>query len=480
MNNTTRRRDFLRGASALAAATLVNSGHRSAAAQSTGAPRYFFAVGALGGASILDSFMPLLDTASAQAKNLTSFSTQNIEAVNGVGLQCIAPLTDELGGPPPYSANYAQRTFLQRHGTDTCVMTLDHSSVNHSVGQQRSLNGSGINSGRTLLEAVASHHGQALPIPAVNMMSGEFSRPGIDSGLPPYAEQLVISDARYFALGAHGSAGLPQPVDHAALQVARAARAKLENRSAFAKSFGHVGNLQRYLGLRSRAERFEASELAQKVALVELTGFGVPPELSRIREVLPDVERDPFQAQAALAFLLVKNGASCSVGISPSDALSLDEGAGVKNPALAFDASHNTHRIAQHVMWSRLLGVTDALITLLKETEDPRQSGSSLWDSSLLYMPTEFGRTRGRPAGLTRFGTGHYQNNGVVLVSPLLKGGRAFGGLDPTTGLTYGFDPRAGDPVAGKHMDIGDVYSVICQTLGVDFPGLKAIPTMIR
>jgi uncharacterized protein (DUF1501 family) len=133
-------------------------------------------------------------------------------------------------------------------------------------------------------------------------------------------------------------------------------------------------------------------------------------------------------------------------------------------------------------MWSRLLRVTDALITLLKETEDPQRpgSGSSLWDHSLVYVATEFGRTRTRPPGFTRFGTGHFQNNGAVLVSPLLRGGRAYGDVDPTTGLTYGFNRDTGEPASGSKMAERDVYSVICEALDVDFSGRSSTPSIVR
>jgi len=396
-------------------------------------------------------------------------------------------LTEEIAGPPPYSADYLQRTFLERHGADTAVMTLDHSSVNHGVGQQRALNGGGINDGRTLLEAVAACYGEELPLAAVNMMSGEFSRPGIDPMLPAHAKAVAVADARYFALGTHGSLGLPNPVEHDALVAARLQRELLEERSAFGQSFAHVRNRRDYLELRARAEALETSGLGEQLSLLDLPGFPKPAELGRIAELLPNLSRDPFEAQAALAFLLVRHGGSCAVGISPGDGLLVDAAPGpdeegaISNPALAFDSSHNTHRIGQHVMWSRLLRVTDALITLLAETEDPRRGGgSSLWDNSLIYVATEFGRTRTRPAGQTRFGTGHFQNNGVVLVSPLLRGGRAYGDIDPTSGLTHGFDRATGDPAPGSTMEEGDVYGVVCEALGVGFAGRPSLPSMIR
>ena len=48
------------------------------------------------------------------------------------------------------------------------------------------------------------------------------------------------------------------------------------------------------------------------------------------------------------------------------------------------------------------------------------------------------------------FGTGHHLNNGSLIVSPFANGNRVLGGVDPDTGLTYGFDPRTGDPERGS------------------------------
>ncbi|WP_163861608.1 hypothetical protein [Myxococcus eversor] len=138
----------------------------------------------------------------------------------------------------------------------------------------------------------------------------------------------------------------------------------------------------------------------------------------------------------------------------------------IVNAQLAFDDSPTGHRVAQNAMWSHVLRVTDGLIRLLKATEDARHPGSSLWQRSLIYFATDFGREKHRPtAGTTAFGTGHHLNNGVVLVSPRLKGNRVYGGVDPSTCLTYGFDRVSGAPAPGTVMGERDVYSAICGAL---------------
>jgi len=66
------------------------------------------------------------------------------------------------------------------------------------------------------------------------------------------------------------------------------------------------------------------------------------------------------------------------------------------------------------------------------------------------------------------------------MVSPLLRGNRVYGGIDPTTLLTYGFDPSSGEAVPGTVMREGDVYAVVAGALGVDYPGRRSFPAMIR
>ena len=71
------------------------------------------------------------------------------------------------------------------------------------------------------------------------------------------------------------------------------------------------------------------------------------------------------------------------------------------------------------------------------------------------------------------FGSGHDLNNGSLIVSPLANGGRVLGGVDPTTLLTYGFDPETGKPEPGRHMTEPEVYSGIAHALGIDTAGSK-------
>ena len=135
------------------------------------------------------------------------------------------------------------------------------------------------------------------------------------------------------------------------------------------------------------------------------------PDGARVRQALPDYFNDPFQGQAALAFLLIKYRVSAAVTIGPDFNVKLGGTSGLLNPPLAFDFSHNDHRSGQAFMWDRIMGTIDKLITLLK-SEPFDTSGQSLWDRTLIYVATDFGRTRNRPDSAVQFGSGHDLNNG--------------------------------------------------------------------
>jgi uncharacterized protein (DUF1501 family) len=94
-----------------------------------------------------------------------------------------------------------------------------------------------------------------------------------------------------------------------------------------------------------------------------------------------------------------------------------------------------------------------------------------MWDRSMIYVATDFGRDKTRPAGAESWGTGHSLNNGTLLVSPLLAGNRVYGGVDPTTCETYGFDGRTGEVDASLRCSEGHIYSAIAQALDIEFPG---------
>ena len=152
----------------------------------------------------------------------------------------------------------------------------------------------------------------------------------------------------------------------------------------------------------------------------------------------------------------------------------------MRNPPLAFDVSHQGHRAGQAVVWNRIYRVIDGLITLLQGEDFG--DGTSLWDRTLIYVASDFGREKIRPANASEWGTGHHLNNGVMVFSPLVPGDTLRGGVDPDTGLTYGFDPLTGAPDPGRTMAEAEIFAGLLGALGVDTSdsGLPAVPAMRR
>ncbi|MEO1336760.1 MAG: hypothetical protein AAFV29_14020 [Myxococcota bacterium] len=123
------------------------------------------------------------------------------------------------------------------------------------------------------------------------------------------------------------------------------------------------------------------------------------------------------------------------------------------------------------------MSVADRLSDLLRS--EPFEDGESLWDRSLIYFATEFGRTRRRPDNAADFGSGHDLNNGYVVMSPMANGNKVLGGVEPTTGLTFGFapeDPR-GTPIPNRTMQEREIYAGLLHTMRVDTSG-SSLPDM--
>jgi uncharacterized protein (DUF1501 family) len=447
--------------------------------------RLLFVVAGAGGASITDSFLPVTDTeAGAAAATLAVQPSSLVETVNG--LRCVGKKNSNVGGLP-VGGDFLQRTFLTKHGADTVVMTVESTSVNHLVGQKRFVTGAGINAGRTIMEAHASTHGLLLPLPNCNLADGGYLEPGDDVTLDARARPEAIADPRTFPLATDGIRGIADAPDAALVRRARRIRDTLDDASPFGHTFKDAPLRQRILdSRRSFMAEVEARDLITKLMLVQddptrfpLTAAGLEssPDGARVREKFPKLVSDELEAQAAMAFMLAKTGVSSAITIAPSFSPVLN-GATLENPPLAFDFSHNDHPATQNAMWSRLLRVVDGLVDLLKA--EPDGEGGTLWDRSLVYVATDFGREKIRPTNASAFGTGHHLNNGVVMVSPLLRGGRVYGGIDPTTLLTHGFDPTTGEPAPGTVMREGDVYAVVAGALGVDYAGRRSFPALVR
>ncbi|MDQ3234331.1 MAG: hypothetical protein M3Q07_21190, partial [Pseudobdellovibrionaceae bacterium] len=361
------------------------------------------------------------------------------------------------------------------------------SSVNHLIAAQRSLNGNGANKGRTLMEAVAAQYGADKLLPNINMSFGGYALDGTDSGLPALAKAEQIADALLFPLALHREQVIADRTNHELLEAARVVRGQLEDLQPRAKAMQSLSPVREFLTFRQKVPQIEAAQLLEALSLLDLARFNEMGQLrdernsllSKVREVFPKFLTDPLEAQGAMAFLLLRYGVSCSVTIGLDNLVrfeNLGSGRIMSNLPLGFDWSHNSHQGAQNTMWRRVLSVMDRLIQLLK-TEDHLgiPEHGKMWNRSLMYVATEFGRDRTKVGG-----SGHDLNNAAVMVSPLLKGNKVYGGVNPNTGYTYGCDLSTGEPQSGRQLSEGDVHHVMLQALVIPANGAPNASGIVR
>ncbi|QRN95801.1 hypothetical protein JRI60_43280 [Archangium violaceum] len=449
-----------------------------------GKPRFLIVVGAIGGASIVDSMLAVraseTTAVGGNPAKLNTFADAQVQDVEGSPFRAVKMEVDYLGSIPT-KVKTDQLPFVRKYKDSMLVATSVGTSVNHVIAQKRSLTGSGAWRGRTLQECVALQYGAGFPIPNVNMANSGFAERGADSSLPAYCYGEVVAKPSFWPLGLDGMKGLKDVPSRDVVNLARVVRNSLDAQSVFGKTFDEAAVLELWNEQRASGQAaLEAQDLISRLNVMPdnpsetpLSEYGLSssPDAERLRAVFPNYLTDPVEGQAALAFLLIKNRVSVSVTLGPSFNIALSSSKQFTNPPLAFDFSHNEHRSVQAFMWERLMGTIDKLIELLK-SEPFDSSGESLWDRSLIYMATEFGRSRTRQEGATRFGTGHDLNNGFMILSPMVRGNTVLGGVDPKTTLTYGFDPRTGAPQPSKmESNEADIFSGILTAMGVDTSG---------
>ena len=320
------------------------------------------------------------------------------------------------------------------------------------------------------------------------MAEGGFAEHGSDISLPARAKAEFIKNPLFLPFGFHGSKGVRGAPGQELIDIARRFRSeRLDPSSKFFKSFSANARIQRWLQQRERNRHIESFDLINKLNPFEDTQdfpfgqFGLEPndKGAILRDVFDNIGADPIQTQALMAYLLVTNGISNAVTFGPGmnviiDGRDADEPL-ITNTPSGFDYTHNAHRGAQAVCWHQCLDTIDRLISLLKRTH--LENGESYWDHSLIYIATEHGKDQERQDGESEFTSGHNVNNGAVIISPLVNGGRVLGGVDPETCMTYGFDPLTGAPDKGRTMTEAEIYSGILQALGIETPGAN-LPDM--
>lgn len=452
------------------------------------APRKFlFVFGAMGGASINDSFLARRESEVKNPGTLNVFPDQLIKGIEGSDLRAVDMAADAIGALP-FAVKGVQSRFLSKYHRDIMVATLSGSSVAHPTAQYRSVTGNDAWNGRTLQEAVAAHHGKGLLLPNINMATVGYAEHGTDSSLPSYAIAEKISDPAFFPFGLHGYKGIQGVPSDKLIGMARSLRdSQLEPQSPFVQANRSNALIQEWITARGRQTRFEEADLINRLnpfadsKELPFKDFNLEPNQDGelLRAAFPDLGADPLQTQACLAYLSITQGLTCTATFGLGMNVSID-GKDLDDPLLtntptAFDYSHNAHRSTQALLWHRVLDTLDRLITLLKATE--YRNGESYWDHSMIYIATEFGRDKTRLDNLREFPTGHDVNNGVVIISPMAQGGRVLGGVDPQTLQTYGFNPETGEPEPGRQMSEKEIYAGILQALDVD-TSRSALPSM--
>lgn len=446
-----------------------------------GKPKFLVVISAAGGASIIDSLLAVRASESSNAANVNTFPDASVQAVANSPFRAVRYQGTSLGSIP-IPVNADQLAFVNKYKDQMLVATSVGTSVNHVIAQKRALTGNGAWRGRTLQEVVALQFGSGFPLPNINMGVSGYAERGTDGSLPESCYGEVVTSPSLWPLGLDGTRGIEGAPPRNVMDLARATRNRLDAESVFGQTFQDADAMKRWTEQRTVGQaRIEAMDLITRLNVlpnmppnIPLTQYGLDssPDGARVRAAYPAFFTDPVQGQAALAFLLLKYRVSVSVTLGPDFNVVLGGTSGLANPPLAFDFSHNDHRGTQAFMWSRIMATVDALIELLKTEPFDTTTGETLWDRTMIYVATDFGRTRVRQPNATVFGTGHDLNNGFVLISPMVKGNTVLGGVDPNTALTYGFDARTGVAVPGKMTsNEPDIFSGVLTAMGADLVG---------
>jgi hypothetical protein len=494
----TSRRKFLTGLAATAGvfglSNLLDPRNARSDWDAANPPKFLIVFGAFGGASIIDSFLPIRYSESSDGDNLNCFPDADVKDISGSPIRA-ADFSGKMFGSD-FDSDLS--VFANKHKKDMMIATMTGTSVNHTVAQARSLTGNGAWGGRTLQEAVAVEYGALCPIANVNMSSQGFAQHGVDDSVPGFArhEPVAVPDLWPFSL--HGSRGVKiddngsviDGPDKEFLEMARTLRnEKLDPESSFYTTFQLSKKLARWKEQRNiKQPKIEMADLVSQLNLRRDTpefplanyGLATTPDIDALEATFPLLDHDPLHAQAALAFLLIKNRVSVSVTIGPNFNLVLGNTAMgeplLLNPPLSFDNSHSAHRVTQAFMWSRMLFVINGLIRLLKAENFDPIPGAKLWDRTMIYCATDFGRSK-NGSQVASFGTGHDLNNGVLAISPLVNGNSVLGGVDPVDHMTYGFNPDDGTAVEGSQMTEAQIFGGLVNAMGVDTTG-AGLPDM--
>src|SRR5688500_7578975 len=282
------RRQLLKGMSVLGAASLLP---RSARAQAK-EPRFLIVLTGSGGASLIDSFLAIRESESANGSTINAYPDNAVLDIEGSPFRAIDSSGDSIGAiPVPYTA--VQSEFVRKHKADIMVTTLTGTSVNHGIAQKRALTGNEAWAGRTLQELVSLNYGEGYAIPNVAMATGTaYIERGNDKSIPDWCFGEPVAQPALWPLGLHKTRGLEVP-DQRFIEMARALRDdKLDPESRFTRIFKNSPKLDLWRTQRGQTKRLEMDDLITKLMLFSdspeypLTAHGLDesPSGAQVRE----------------------------------------------------------------------------------------------------------------------------------------------------------------------------------------------------
>lgn len=500
------RRRLLQAFAAASGGALAGSTVTKSASGAGAPPRFLIVLAAFGGGSIIDSFLPIKESETTSPADLDCFPDAEVVSTPGSPIRAADAVCRSLIGQSLYREDLGSYSsyqpqlspFVTKYKSDMMVTTVQGTSVNHAIAQRRSLTGGGSAwGGRTLQEIVALTYGRDYPMPNVNMASLGYLERGSDDSLESFAYAEPVPEPLIKALSLSASRGVAGAPSQNLIELARGLRnERLDIGSPFSQTFRESERLALWKAQREKAPGFDEAGLIEKLIFIndsneiplKAYGLGSAPETQLLLDTFPDLA-DPLERQAALAYLMIKNRVSATVTIAQSFS---PIGGGpfvLKNGPLSFDGSHADHRSAQAIHWFNLMTVAGKLIDLLKNTPSNEEGTSSLWEHTMIHIPTDFGRDKRRssvpstldPLGVV-WGAGHEMNNGCLTLSPLVNGNRVLGGVDPETGMTHGFDLKTGAEDSSRRTSESELFAGLLQALGVDTSStnLPDVPAMRR
>jgi hypothetical protein len=288
-------------------------------------PRFLIVLTTTGGSSMLDAMLAIRESESANAATLNCFPDSVVRTVGPFRAVDIDLPT--LGGiPMPVKGRQSaiSRGASGRHdGGDLAKDEREPPRWSASRGEreQRMVRPDTARSRR-------AHLWRGVCSAERHLSAGTgFTERGSDASLPAYAYGETVADPRLWPLSLHGSQGILGAPSHGLLNQARVLRnTRLDPESRFGRVFAESSRLKTWQHLRGAPQQaLEAQDLFTKLMIspdsaefpLDAHGLSSSPDGELVRSAFPKFADDPLEAQAALAFLLLKYRLSVTVTLGP-------------------------------------------------------------------------------------------------------------------------------------------------------------------